>query len=221
MSGGATPSSPAGAILTGSQKVINSAPFLSERKEPPNLLVCQSWWKNCLVQGDQYKKYKHLYSKTTKITTLRSKEKDKTNQSEGNCDNAVVPCKSVENDTVGVRNLSKSNKSDNACGRNKVISNGNCGVASSSTAHAIQGSKADAHIRLIKSDNIEAVSYGDVARYSGPVECGNLPVACGSLPVACGNLPVACGNLGRRDERRVRLAQPDLLRHPHSRICNG
>ena len=63
-----SPSNPSSAL-------VNSAPLLSERKEPPNLLVCQSWWKNCLVQGDQYKKYKQLYSKTTKLTTLRSKEK--------------------------------------------------------------------------------------------------------------------------------------------------
>ncbi|XP_047736501.1 uncharacterized protein LOC108671430 isoform X2 [Hyalella azteca] len=78
--------------LNGLQKQ-GSAPPLSERKEPPNLLVCQSWWKNCLVQGDQYKKYKQLYSKTTKLTTLLSKEK-KTNSSiadnntNGNCKNS-------------------------------------------------------------------------------------------------------------------------------------
>lgn len=67
-------STPNGSAASTPLKSSGSAPLLSERKEPPNLLVCQSWWKNCLVQGDQYKKYRHLYSKTTKLTTLRSKE---------------------------------------------------------------------------------------------------------------------------------------------------
>ena len=60
-----------------------TAPPLSERKEPASLMVCQSWWKNCLVQGDQYKKYRQLYSKTTKLTTLRSKEKTTAEESNG------------------------------------------------------------------------------------------------------------------------------------------
>ena len=64
-----------GAYKAGST-IISSVPLLSERKEPPNLLVCQSWWKTCLVQGDQYKKVKHLYSKKTKLVTLRSKENE-------------------------------------------------------------------------------------------------------------------------------------------------
>lgn len=47
------------------------------RSETSNLLMCKQWWRVCWTYGDQYKQYRHLYSKKTKINTLRTKEIEK------------------------------------------------------------------------------------------------------------------------------------------------
>ena len=47
------------------------------RPETANLLMCKQWWKSCWVYGDQYKQYRHLLSKKTKINTLRTNNSTK------------------------------------------------------------------------------------------------------------------------------------------------
>lgn len=85
---GEAPSTPG---VMAESRPATDRPLLLERKEPPNLLVCQSWWKNCLVYGDQYKRYKQLHSKTTKLPTLGSKEKEKSGISDELRNEYVIP----------------------------------------------------------------------------------------------------------------------------------
>ncbi|XP_066975789.1 protein prickle-like isoform X2 [Macrobrachium rosenbergii] len=63
------------------------------RSESSNLLMCKQWWRVCWVYGDQYKQYRHLYSKKTKINTLRMNENEKNkkdnNQEKGKCEHSV------------------------------------------------------------------------------------------------------------------------------------
>lgn len=44
------------------------------RNETSNLLMCNKWWRVCFTYGDQYKQYRHLYSKKTRLATLRKEE---------------------------------------------------------------------------------------------------------------------------------------------------
>ena len=53
----------------------NGVPKLALRPDATNILMCKQWWKACWVHGDQYKHYRQLYSKKTKISTLLTKPK--------------------------------------------------------------------------------------------------------------------------------------------------
>ena len=44
--------------------------------------MCNKWWRVCFTYGDQYKQYRHLYSKKTRLATLRKEEDKEKNKDE-------------------------------------------------------------------------------------------------------------------------------------------
>ncbi|MPC64066.1 Protein prickle [Portunus trituberculatus] len=68
------------------------------RNDTSNLLMCNKWWRVCFTYGDQYKQYRHLYSKKTRLATLR-KEEDK--ESEKNKDEKKKEAAILSQDGIG------------------------------------------------------------------------------------------------------------------------
>lgn len=65
--------------------------------------MCNKWWRVCFTYGDQYKQYRHLYSKKTRLPTLRKEEEkgsgkakdDKKKEEKKEKDGVVYSCQDV------------------------------------------------------------------------------------------------------------------------------